>query len=54
VAGRWGRRREQLLGDFQETRGEWKLKQGALDSTSWRTRFGRGYGLVKRQTADEW
>jgi len=36
VAGRWGRRSKQLLDDLQETRGEWKLKQGALDSISWR------------------
>ena len=24
----------------------WKLKEGADDRTVWRTRFGRGYGLV--------
>jgi hypothetical protein len=29
------------------------LKEEALDRTLWRTRFGRGYGLVVRQTA-EW
>jgi hypothetical protein len=29
------------------------LKEEALDRTLWRTRFGRGYGHVVRQTA-EW
>jgi hypothetical protein len=29
------------------------LKEEALDRTQWRTRFGRGYGPVVRQTA-EW
>jgi hypothetical protein len=29
------------------------LKEEALDRTQWRTRFGRGYGLVVRQTT-EW
>jgi hypothetical protein len=29
------------------------LKEEALDRTLWRTRFGRGYGPVVRQTA-EW
>jgi hypothetical protein len=28
-----------------------KLKDEALDRTLWRTRFGRGYGPVVRQTA---
>jgi hypothetical protein len=31
----------------------WKLKEEALDRTLWRTRFGRGYGPVVRQTI-EW
>ena len=31
----------------------WKLKDGALDRTLWRTRFERGYGPVVRQTT-EW
>jgi len=33
------------------------LKQEALDRTLWRTRFGRNYGTVLRQTAvsmSEW
>jgi hypothetical protein len=53
VTGRWGRRRKQLLDDFKETRGYWKLKGEALDRTLWGTRFGRGCGPVVRQTA-EW
>jgi hypothetical protein len=30
----------------------WELKEEALDRTLWRTRFGRGYGPVVRQTAE--
>jgi hypothetical protein len=30
----------------------WKLKEEALDRTLWRTRFGRGYGPVGKQTAE--
>jgi hypothetical protein len=40
VMGRRGRRRKQLLDDIKETRGYRKLKEGALDRTAWRTRFG--------------
>ena len=40
VRGRQGRRHKQLLHDFKETRGHWKLKKEALDRTMWRTRFG--------------
>jgi hypothetical protein len=29
----------------------WKFKEEALDHTLWRTRFGRGYVPVVRQTA---
>ena len=43
VTGRRGRTRKQLLVDLKETRGYWKLKEGARDRTLWRTRFGRGY-----------
>jgi predicted AlkP superfamily pyrophosphatase or phosphodiesterase len=50
VTGRRGRRRKQLLDDFKEKRRYWKLKEEALDRTVWRTRFGRGYGPVVRQT----
>jgi hypothetical protein len=33
-----------------EKRRYWKLKEEALDRTLWRTRFGRGYRPVVRQT----
>jgi hypothetical protein len=50
VTGRRGRRRNQVLGDFMEKRGYWKLTEEALDRTVWRTGFGRGYRPVVRQT----
>jgi hypothetical protein len=49
---RRGRRRKQLLDDLKEKRRYWKLKDEALDRTMWRTRFGRGYGPVVRQTTE--
>jgi hypothetical protein len=52
MTGRRGRRRKQLLDDLEEKRRYCKLKEEALDSTVWRTRFGRGYGPVVRQTAE--
>ena len=52
VTGRQGRRRQQLLDDLKENRGYWKLKVEALDRSLWRTRFGRGYGPVVRQTTE--
>jgi hypothetical protein len=52
MKGRRGRRRKQLLDDLKEKRRYWKLKEKALDRTLWRTRFGRGYGPVVRQTAE--
>jgi hypothetical protein len=45
VAGGQGRRSKQLLDDLKETSEYWTLKEEALDSTLWRTRFGRGCGL---------
>jgi hypothetical protein len=53
---RRGRRRKQQLDDFQEARRYWNLKEEALDSTLWRTRFGRGYGAIVRdyKTNDEY
>jgi hypothetical protein len=53
MTGRRGRRRKQLLDDLKEKRRYWKLKEEALHRTLWRTRFGRGYGPVVRQTT-EW
>jgi hypothetical protein len=52
MTGRRGRRRKQLLDDLKEKTGYWKLKEEALDRTVWRTRFGRDYGPVVRQTIE--
>jgi len=51
VTGRRGRRRRKLPDDLKERRGYSHLKEEALDRTMWRARFGRGFGLVVRQTA---
>jgi hypothetical protein len=37
---------------IKEKKRYWKLKEEALDRTLWRTRFGRGYGPVVRQTTE--
>ena len=50
VLGRRGIGCKQLLDDLKERRKYWKLKEEALGRTVWRTRFGRGCGLVVRQT----
>jgi hypothetical protein len=52
MTGRRGRRRKQLLDDLKEKKIYWKLKEKALDRTLWRTRFGRSYGPVVRQTTE--
>jgi hypothetical protein len=52
MTGRRGRRRKQLLDELKETTRYWTLKQEELDSTLWRTRFGKVYGPVARQTAE--
>jgi hypothetical protein len=52
MTGRRGRRRKQLLDDLKEERRYWKLQEEALDRTVCRTRIGRGYGPVVRQTAE--
>jgi hypothetical protein len=51
VTGRQGRRRRKLLDDLKKRRGCSHLKEEALDRTMWRAPFGRGFGLVVRQTA---
>jgi hypothetical protein len=48
--GRRRRRCRQLLNDLKETRGYCKMKEEVLGCTVWRTRFGRGCGLVKETT----
>jgi hypothetical protein len=52
VTGRQGRRRRKLLDYFKEMRGYSHLKRKVLDCTIWRARFGRGFGLVVRQTTE--
>jgi hypothetical protein len=50
-----GRRRskpKQLLDDFKEKRGCWKMMREALDHILWRTRFGRNYRHVVRQATE--
>jgi hypothetical protein len=45
-------RLKHLLDDLKEKRRYWKLKEETLDCILWRTRFGRDYGPVVRQTAE--
>jgi hypothetical protein len=45
-----GRKRKQLLDELKENRGYFNLKREAFDCTLWRIHFGRGYGLVTRET----
>ena len=52
VTERRVRRRKQLLDEFKERRGYWKLKKKALVRTEWRTGFGRGYRIVVRLTGE--
>jgi hypothetical protein len=52
MTGRREKRRKQLLDDLKEKRKYWKLKEQALDRALWRSRFGRGYGPVIRQTTE--
>jgi hypothetical protein len=49
VTGRLGRGLKQLLDDFKQKRGYWKLKEKALCCTMWRTGFGKSYGPVAKQ-----
>jgi hypothetical protein len=52
MKGRRRIRRKQLLDDLKIKRSYWKLKEEALYRTVWKTRFGRGYGPVGRQTSE--
>jgi len=45
-------RYKKLQDDLKKKRGYWQLKEEALDRTLWKTRFGRCYGPVVRQTAE--
>jgi hypothetical protein len=44
VAGRWGRKRKNLLNDLKENTGYWKLKEEELDHNLWRACLRRGCG----------
>jgi len=46
---RRGRKRKKLLDDLKERRGHSHLKEEALDRTTWRNRFGGGFGPVVRK-----
>jgi hypothetical protein len=50
VTGIRGRRRKNLLDDLKERRGYSHWKEEALDRAMWRSRFGRRFGPVVRQT----
>ena len=52
VTRRRGRRRKKLLDDLKDRMGYSHLKEEALDSTTWRNRFGRGFGPVIRQNTE--
>ena len=52
MSGRRGRRSKQLLNGLKEKKGYMKFKEEAVDFCVWRTRFGRSYGPVTRQTTD--
>jgi hypothetical protein len=53
VRGRLEGRLTQTQEVFKERRGYWKLKEEALDSTVWRTRFGRAYGPPEGRIEDD-
>jgi hypothetical protein len=44
VKGKQRRRHKQLLDEFKEKRGYWRMRDEAFDRTLWG--FGRGYGPV--------
>ena len=50
MTGRRGRGRRKPLDDLKESRGCSNLKQEALDRTTRRAHFVRGFGPVVRQT----
>ena len=49
---RRGRRHIQLLDGLNGNRRKRKLKKEAIDHTRLRSRFGRGYGRVVRETTE--
>ena len=52
VARRRGRRRKKLLDDLKDRRGYSHLKEEVLGRTTWRHRFGGGFGPVVRQNTE--
>jgi len=52
VKRRRGRRRKNLLDDLKDRRGYSHLKEGALDRSMRRHRFGGGFGPVVRQNTE--
>ena len=52
VARGRGRRREKLLDYLKDRRGYSHLKAEALDRTTWRHRFGGGFGPFVRQITE--
>jgi hypothetical protein len=53
VTGRRRRRLRKLLIDLKERKGYSHLRKEALDRTMWKSRFGRVFGPVVRQTNNE-
>ena len=49
---RLGTRCRKLLDDLKDTIGYSHLKEEALDRTTWRNRFGGGFGPVVRQNTE--
>ena len=43
---------KKLLDDLKDRRGYSHLKEEALDCTTWRNRFGGGFGPVVRQNSE--
>jgi hypothetical protein len=52
--GRRRRRRKHIKDDLKGTRRYWNLKKESVDRIRSRTRFGRGYRSVLRQTTEWW
>ena len=52
VTGRRERKRRKLLDGLKDRRGYSHLKEEALDHTTWRNRFGGGFGPVVRQNTE--
>jgi len=49
---RRGRRHKQIVDDLKKESISWNMEEKALDCTLWRTRCGRGYEPIARQTTE--